>query len=107
MEADEINEGLAEYMGWRVIGGALLNEWPITQEEPYVIGAVFTDSLDACEKVADKLGVWNFNCYSIRDGEWFSGIHVELDRRTRGEGPTRSHALAAALWAAVRETNHG
>jgi len=103
MEADEINEGLAEYMGWRVIGGTLLNEWPITQEAPYVIGAVFTDSLDACEKVAEKLGVEEYRVVKLRD----SGHRTEcwtIADFYEGAGPTRSHALAAALWAAVRET---
>ena len=103
MEADEINEGLAEYMGWRVIGGTLLNEWPITQEEPYVIGAVFTDSLDACEKVADKLGVSAMN-FHIREKNAEYVVELWYGRVGFGRGPTRSHAFAAALYAAVRET---
>lgn len=89
MTADEINEGLAKYMGWQpgfAMGGA---GW-------------FTDSLDACSRVADKLGVKDIDIEALAEG---FVTYVRIGDYYRGKfGPTRAHALAAALYAAVEAT---
>lgn len=83
--ADEINEGLALFYGRRY---------------------VFTDSLDACSKVADKLGVEDIEFHISTTAENRRWCRILLNRRWQhGHADTRSHAWAAALWAAVKETN--
>lgn len=98
MTTDEINEGLARYL-WPNhdihVGRSVLH---MPQEH-----ALFTDSLDACSKVADKLGVSDIEFQVDEPGRHWCGVGVILGIFTDAYGPTRSHALAAALWAAVQE----
>lgn len=56
--------------------------------------------LARCEKVADKLGVRDIEMQVEEPGKHWCGVHAW--RFTDSYGPTRSHAFAAALYAAVR-----
>ena len=83
---DEINEGLARYMGYRHVPDATV---------------LYTDSLDACEMVADKLGVSDIEFQVDEPGRHWCGVQGRSFEDAYG--PTRAHAWAAALWAAVQE----
>lgn len=105
MTADEINEGLAKYL-WPDATRITVDSDLMFVQCPPTRGAIgqtlFTDSIDACEWVADKLGVGSVEIYLNGLGGFAS--RVLIHKWYYGEaGPTRAHALAAALYAAVQK----